>query len=329
MEPRTPEVVSTGKPESLSYMQLAGLAFSQLRPKQWAKNLIVYAPSLFSGKLTDPDAVALATLCAVSFCMISSGIYILNDVLDVEADRAHPVKCQRPIASGRLSIPFMLAVSIICLIGGFSLAFWVRPSLTTICLAYVVVNVLYCLKLKHFAIIDVLCIASGFVLRAVAGAVAVKVLPSAWFLLCTTLGSLFLALEKRRHEVLLLDTNSTNHRKSLSEYSTSFLIRLENLIVPSLLTCYAFYSFQSIHGEAMMLTVPVVLYGVMRYQLLSERGDSTGTPEEILFRDGPIQMTLLVWVLICALVIYGQPGVWLETLSQYMDSFHHGFQAGK
>jgi 4-hydroxybenzoate polyprenyltransferase len=203
---------------------------------------------------------------------------------------------------------------------GALLAFAVRPSLLIICLGYVVLNLVYSLGLKNIAILDVMCISSGFVFRAVAGAVAVHVFPSSWFLLCTTLGALYLAMEKRRQELILLAADSSSHRKALSDYSLSLIMRMENIVVPSLVTSYAFYTFQSPHGQWMMMTIPVVLYGVMRYQLLSEKGKSTGTPEEVLLKDRPIQTTLVLWILLCALVVYGHPGDIVRSIAHYVDS---------
>ncbi len=292
----------------------------QLRPKQWVKNLIVFAPLLFSGKFSDSGALLGATLCALSFCSISSGIYVVNDLNDLEADRLHPSKRFRPIASGAISTGSAWVLSMFCFLAGLALAFYVRPTLSFVCLAYIALNFAYSYWLKKLVVIDILCIAFGFVLRAVAGAVAVHVAASGWFLLCTTLGALFLGLEKRRHEVTLLAGVSAGHRSVLNEYTLTLVTRLENLIAPSLLTAYTFYSFQSFHGQWMLLTVPIVLYGIMRYQYLSDTGGVTGAPEDIVWRDRPIQLTLIIWVAICALVVYGHPGEWLHDLARSIDS---------
>jgi 4-hydroxybenzoate polyprenyltransferase len=322
---RTKELTSTpSTSESGQKSQSFSLAVivKQLRPKQWVKNLIVFAPLLFSGKFSDAGALSAAALCCIAFCSISSGIYVINDLHDLEADRAHPRKRFRPIAAGVISVARAWVLSLVCLAAGMGVAFYVRPTLSLVCCAYVALNIAYSYLLKKWVIIDVLCIAFGFVLRAVAGAVAVHVPASGWFLLCTTLGALFLALEKRRHEVSLLAEQSASHRSVLSEYSVTLLSRLENLIAPSLLTAYIFYSFQSFHGQWMLLTVPIVLYGVMRYQYLSETGHVTGAPEEVLWRDRPIQLTLILWVATCALVVYGHPDQWLHELARSMDSMH-------
>jgi 4-hydroxybenzoate polyprenyltransferase len=309
------------KLERGSRKSLALLIVRQMRWKQWTKNLLCYAPLLFSGKFYDLAALSAATQCFLSFCMISSGIYVLNDVMDVKADRLHPVKRFRPIASGLLNIQLALLIGCMLVGGGLLTAYSVRHSLALVGFGYIVLNVCYSLGLKNFAILDILCIASGFVFRAIAGAVAISVLPSSWFLLCTSLGALFLAMEKRRNELAVLLHDSTMHRKALGDYSLSLIKRFESLVVPSLLTSYAFYTFQSPHGQWMMMTIPAVLYGIMRYQLLSERGTNTGTPEEVLLKDKPIQLTILVWLVISSFVVYAHPREIVHSISEGFDSF--------
>jgi 4-hydroxybenzoate polyprenyltransferase len=313
---------SSNAVNSASPIETIGLLVKQMRPKQWAKNLIVYAPLLFVGQFSDPVKIAAATGCFVAFCLISSGIYILNDALDVESDRLHPTKKNRPIASGRLNIKLASAVGVLSLLGGLGIALCVRPSLVIPCLAYVGLNVLYSIRLKHTPIIDIFCIAAGFVIRALAGALAVNAVASAWFLLCTSQGALFLATEKRRQELKMLD--SQTYRKVLSDYSLTFLTRIESVLLPSLLTSYALYSFNSPHGQWMMLTLPCVLYGLLRYLMLSEKGTMTGAPEDVFWKDRPIQITLVLWVLTCAFVIYGSPGYWVDYYGRLIDSMSFG-----
>lgn len=307
---------------SISPTETARLLLRQMRPKQWVKNFIVFAPLLFFGKFSDVNLLVLATGATVAFCLISSAVYILNDVVDVEADRVHPTKCRRPIASGMLDINLARFAGLVCLASGLIVAFLVRPTLVIACIGYLILNVLYSLKLKNTPIVDIFCIAAGFVIRAVAGALAVKVAASAWLLLCTSLGALFLATEKRRQELKLLDASSGSHRKVLAEYSPTIVSRMESVIVPSLLTSYAIYSFNSPHGQWMMITVPIVLYGLMRYQMLSEKGTITGAPEDVFWKDRPIQITLFIWLLACAFVIYGSPANLLHFVGATIDSFH-------
>lgn len=308
------ETIKASKPASIA------LLVAEMRPKQWVKNLIVLAPLLFSGKFSQSHWLVMAGLCVLAFSLISSSLYVFNDILDAERDRAHPVKCRRPIASGALNPLLAGCAALICGLAGFIIAFYVRPTVVLICLAYVLINLCYSLALKNWAVIDILCVASGFVLRAVAGAAAVHAPPSGWFLLCTTFGALFLALEKRRSELVLLEVNSANHRQALNDYSVNLIRRMETLIAPSLLTAYSFYTFQSFHGQWMMLTIPIVLYGVIRYQILSEKNALTGAPEDVFWKDRPIQFTLILWIAVCGLVIYGNPSGWLRCLSTFLDS---------
>ena len=290
------------------------------RPKQWTKNLIAYAPLLFSRNIDHPALFLYASLCVVAFSFVSGSIYILNDLVDMDADCRHPVKCERPIASGRISRLQAIVFSILLLIAGLAISFLVRPSLCLVTGAYLISSLLYCCVLKHNVILDVFGIAAGFVLRAVGGAVAIGVSSSGWFLACTSLGALFLALEKRRQEIKLLGGDSASHRKTLSCYSPHLIDRMESIVVPSLLTSYAFYGFLSFHGQWMLLTVPFVLYGVMRYQFLSVHSGTTGQPEDVLLKDRPIQITIICWLITCALVVYGLPERIVVSL-ECMDSY--------
>ncbi|MBX9724128.1 MAG: decaprenyl-phosphate phosphoribosyltransferase [Candidatus Obscuribacterales bacterium] len=299
-------------------------AFSLLRlmrPKQWTKNLIVLAPMLFAAKLHDPQLVLNALLCFVAFCLLSSSLYIFNDILDKDADKLHPIKCRRPISSGEISLALAWTLCSILAPAALALSFYVRPTLVLVFVAYLVLNVLYSAVLKHIAIVDVLTIAMGFLLRAMAGAVAVKVPLSSWFLLCAGLGAIFLALEKRRSELTTLQSAADSHRPVLQRYSAALIDRLEGVVLPGLLISYIFYSFLSIHGQWMMLSVPFVIYGIMRYQQLSSQNDaSTGAPEDVLLKDRPIQIAIVLWLLTCAGVLYGVIQHAVQVLVSSMDS---------
>ena len=296
--------------------------FRTLRPKQWAKNLICFMPLLFSGKFADCNAIVSSCICFLGLCAISSFIYVLNDLIDVGSDREHPVKKFRPIAAGEISNFDAKFIAFLCLILGLALGFAERPIICFIFTAYVMLNLCYTYALKNFAIIDVLCIASGFVLRAVAGAAAIHVQPSEWLLLCTTLGAMFLALEKRRQESRLLADESGKFRPSLYRYTPALLQRMENVILPSLITSYALYSFLSFHGKFMMATVPIVLFGLMRYQYISENSTQTGAPEDVFWRDRQTQIALLTWFVTCFVVVYGNPTTWLQDIALLTDRFH-------
>lgn len=282
-----------------------------LRPRQWTKNLIAFAPILFAGRMLDGDALLHASMCVVALCLISGSVYVFNDIIDVDADRKHPTKCKRPIAANLVTVRTSVIVASLSMLASFVVAYLTRPALSLVLLAYLLLQAAYILKLKQRIILDVFCIAAGFVLRALAGGAAAHVPLSAWFLLCTSLGALFLALEKRRQELRSLGSEASSHRQVLGKYSIELLDRMEAAIVPSLITAYAFYSFQSQYGQWMMVTLPMVLYGILRYQVLSVRDNNTGSPEEVLLKDRPIQNTIILWLLACISVVYG----WLPKLA--------------
>lgn len=291
------------------------------RPHQWTKNLIVWAPLLFAKKITDPYLVVLVAACMVAMCAMSSAVYVLNDLIDRKADQVHPTKKNRPIAAGLIGTK--LAITLVVLLSLFSMvvALLVRPSLILVVAGYLGLMLLYATYLKNFPILDVGCIAVGFVLRAVGGAAAAHVPVSPWFLICTSLGALFLGLEKRRKELVILDKFATDHRSSLSGYTTEMLNRIEGLILPSLLTCYAIYSFQSIYGSSMLLTLPFVLYGVMRYQMLSTSSTSTAAPDKVLLTDRPLQVSIVLWLLTASAVVYDALPIVYRFLVDGLDKF--------
>jgi 4-hydroxybenzoate polyprenyltransferase len=295
--------------------------FRLLRPRQWTKNFIAYAPALFAGRVFHLDVIEHVSVCVIGLCFLSGAIYVFNDILDIEADKKHPTKCKRPLAAGLVTPRLALVVASLSLGLSFMLAYLTRPALALVFCAYLILQIAYTFKLKKRIILDVFCIAAGFVLRALAGGAAAHVPLSAWFLLCTSLGALFLALEKRRQEFRALGPEAAAHRAVLGKYSLDLLDRMEAVIVPSLVTAYAFYSFLSQYGQWMMVTVPMVLYGILRYQVLSVRESSTGSPEEVLLKDRPIQNTIVLWVFACIAVVYG----WLPALSTWLvrtfDSF--------
>jgi 4-hydroxybenzoate polyprenyltransferase len=293
---------------------------SQLRVRQWVKNALVFSPILFSGERGQWTYFWDTSICAIAFCLLSSSSYILNDILDLKADREHPSKRNRPLAAGKLSLLSVVTLGLMCLFLSLFLAFYVRPTLILVFLLYLLINLAYSTYLKHIVIVDIFCVASGFVLRALAGALAIHVVLTGWFLLCTTFGAMFIALEKRRQELNLISTGKKAARRALEQYSPNLIRRMESILVASIVTSYAFYSFQSPHGQWMMITVPFVLYGVMRYQYVSERGDLAGTPEEIFWKDGPIQLTLILWTITCWIVIYVPPGAFFHQLSSIVDS---------
>lgn len=290
-----------------------------MRPRQWTKNLIVFAAVLFAFRL-EPEAWIGSMVAFCLFCFLSSGFYLFNDIADVEADRLHPVKCKRPIAAGLVPISVAIVTAILLLAGSLGFGLWYSKGLGLILSAYAVLQVAYNLKLKRTVILDVLAIAMGFVLRAFAGAVAAGVVLSPWFLLCTAMLALFLGVEKRKAELRLCEKRGTPARKVLERYSLSLLTRMESVVTTSALFCYALWSSGPVVKGApttwMMLSLPFVLYGIFRYQLLSDpeeitrqsqNGDSqeqTERPEEVLINDRAILLTVFTWGTSCLTILW-------------------------
>jgi decaprenyl-phosphate phosphoribosyltransferase len=305
--------------------KLLGSLIAACRPRQWTKNLLVYASALFSF-LGDPRIWLNSTVALISFCLISSAIYLVNDVLDVEADRAHPSKCRRPIASGQLPVGLALVAAVVLCGVSLSLALSVSPALSGVILAYALIQLAYCLRLKREPLLDLFCIASGFLLRALAGLVATGLGNSPWFLLCIGLLALFLAVEKRKAELRVSLDRGVVTRRVLQRYSLPLLQRLESLVSSSAFMAYALWSSgPGLNGAStswMLLTVPFVLVGIFRYQLLSDPEEAerrslldpeqtTEKPEEILLGDQGIHLVLIGWlVTLCGVGISHRLG-WL------------------
>ena len=295
-------------------MSLLVAAFKSLRPRQWAKNLFVFAAVVFSQNLFTP-LVGLAALAFVIFCGLSGAIYLVNDVADMEKDRLHPEKRRRPIASGTL--PRSLGVALAAALLGASLgaAFILSPRFGLVALAYAVLLVAYSLWLKTVVIVDVLTVATGFVLRAVAGAAAVDVDISGWLIICTILVALFLALGKRRHEYLSLGGAAAAHRPILAEYSEGFLDQMIAVVTASTVTAYALYTMSpetvaKFHTRFLPLTLPFVLYGIFRYLYLLYHRELGGNPSDLLLNDRALLVNTLLWMAALVAIIYG-PAAWL------------------
>jgi 4-hydroxybenzoate polyprenyltransferase len=289
------------------------LVASSLRPEQWAKNLLVFAGLLFGGRLMDPHAIAAATLAFVVFCAISGAGYLLNDVSDREADRHHPLKQSRPVASGDLSSTTALAAAAVLTLVALGVAALVTPALVVVSAAYAVLLVVYSTLLKHVVIIDVLAIAGGFVLRAIAGAVAVGVPFSAWLLVCTTLLALFLGLSKRRHELELLGDAATGHRPILNEYSPYLLDQMIAVVTASTVIAYTVYATSAdtaarLGSGKLGLTIPFVLYGIFRYLYLVHQRSGGGSPAALLITDRPLLACVGLWIATVAVLLYSPLG---------------------
>jgi len=280
-----------------------------LRPGQWTKNLLVFAGLLFGRRLFDAQAALQAFLAFGIFCALSGAVYLINDVADRESDRKHPVKARRPIAAGVVPVSTALGTAAALVLAALTASTLLGWTFTLVAVAYVALQLLYSGPLKHIVIIDVLTIAVGFVLRAVAGALAVDVEISHWLLVCTILLALFIALAKRRHELVLLADGATSHRPILVEYSSYLLDQMIAVVTASTLVAYIFYTIspetQEKFGTALLeLTIPFPIYGIFRYLYLVHRRDGGGSPAELLLTDRPLLLCVALWAASVALIIY-------------------------
>jgi 4-hydroxybenzoate polyprenyltransferase len=284
-----------------------------LRPEQWTKNLIVFAALIFGHRLFDPAAVGFSLAAFLIFCALSGVVYLLNDVTDLEADRQHPLKSQRPIASGALTARTAIAAAGTIGAGALAAAFWLRLEFGLVAATYVALFAAYSRFLKHVVILDVLTIAVGFVLRAAAGAVVIAVPMSHWLLVCTILLALFLGLSKRRHELTLLAGAATNHRRILEEYNPYLLDQMIGVVTASTLMAYIIYctspeTTEKFGTDKLVLTTPFAIYGIFRYlYLVHQRG--AGSPSEVLLTDRPLLLCIALWGLAVIAIIYRLAGL--------------------
>ena len=306
----TPELLERAVPRSTPARSPAiGLVHS-LRPSQWTKNLIIFAALMFGQRLLDGRSVLYATLAFVIFCALSGVVYLVNDIADREADRRHPVKMRRPIASGELPVSTALTAALVLVTAALGGAYLLSPLFGVLATAYVSLLAFYSGPLKHIVIIDVLTIAIGFVLRAAAGAVAIDVPISHWLYVLTILLALFLALSKRRHELVLLADRATGHRRILEEYSPYLLDQMISVVTASTLVAYAFYTVSpetvaKFGTDYLGLTLPFPLYGIFRYLYLVHQKEGGGSPAEMLLTDRPLLVCVALWALAVAVIIYG------------------------
>jgi 4-hydroxybenzoate polyprenyltransferase len=288
---------------------LPWLIFASLRPRQWTKNLVVFAGLLFGLQLFHPRALARAMAAFVIFCALSGVVYLVNDIADRDADRRHPLKARRPIAAGALSVPAAWTAAALLSAGALGAALALGPAFAAVTIAYLVLSALYSGPLKHVVIVDVLVIAIGFVLRAVAGAVVIAVPISDWLLLCTILLALFLALSKRRHELVLLADGARGHRPILEEYSPYLLDQMIAVVTASAVMGYALYTIspETVHKfgtTRLSWTIPFPLYGIFRYLYLVHQKEGGGSPSETLLNDRPLLVCVALWAAAVILIIY-------------------------
>lgn len=288
-----------------------------MRPKQWIKNLLLFAGFVFtlnerwrpfSPQMWDYLERSLAAFAL--FSLISSSVYLLNDVRDVEKDRAHPTKRNRPIASGDLSPRVAVIIGLLLMPLCLALGYWLSPAFAAVAASYLLMQFAYIYGLKNVVLLDVFVIALGFVMRAVSGAVVIGAVISPWLYTVTLLGALFLGLCKRRNELLLLETGAAHHRKILEMYTPQLLDSLISIVASSTVMAYSLYTFTSVNAQRtgtgnnlMMLTIPFVIFGLFRYLYLAHRQNAGGSPEEVFLKDRPLIATILLWIVATGLIL--------------------------
>lgn len=286
---------------------LAGL-LRTMRPRQWIKSVIVYAALVFDGKLFMPELFLKTTVIFATFCLISSSVYIINDLVDMEKDRQHPRKRSRPLASGQLEPVVAVGAAGVLAILAIGTAFWLNVWAGVVLIVYLAQNIAYSFWLKNIVIIDVMVLALGFLLRVLAGVVIVEVQNfSPWLYVCVTLLALFLGFGKRRQEIVLLEGDAANHRAILSEYNLPLLDQIIGMVVTATLVAYTFYSFDATTALAhskMLLTVPFVFYMLTRYLYLVHVKHLGGAPDELLLEDRPLLINSIFWAISVVLLIY-------------------------
>ncbi len=286
-------------------------AIKLLRPTQWIKNGFVFMPLVFSGRLFVAEDIVKVVGTCLAFCLVSSATYILNDYIDIEQDKVHPLKKKRPLASGDIGVATAMALMVALLAGTVGIAAAIKtPWQGFACIgAYIGLQIAYSKLLKHLVILDVLAISAGFLLRVLAGAVVLSESVSSWLILCTFSVALFLALGKRRHEMVILSGEATNHRPVLENYSIGLLDTLLQIVATSTFIFYCLYSVRGnptmgIEGEKMMFTIPFVTYGIFRYMYLIYYREDGGSPTALLLTDFPLLICAILWLVGCVAIIY-------------------------
>ena len=279
-----------------------------MRPRQWPKNGFVFAALFFDRQVLQIDSILRAVLAFILLCLVSSAVYIMNDLADIESDREHPTKRNRPLPSGKLDMNVARAAMVVLVVVGVAASFALSFVFGLIVLGYFLLQVAYTWQLKHMVLLDVSAVATGFILRVAAGVAIVDVERfSPWLYVCAGFLALFLALGKRRHELVLLGGEAGNHRAILQEYNLDLIDRLMSIVTTSFLVSYSLYTFQSEGlppNHFMMLTIPFALYTLFRLLYLIHVRHDGGAPEEILLRDRPLQVTLVFWAAVIFLALY-------------------------
>jgi 4-hydroxybenzoate polyprenyltransferase len=279
-----------------------------MRLRQWPKNVFLLAAMVFDKQLINVTSLVHSLIGFFLFCFLSSGVYIINDIIDIEADRKHPEKNKRPIASGLLPVTVAIAAASVLVVLPLVGAFLLSPTFALVALIYLVLNLIYSKWLKHIPLIDVLVLASFYVIRVIAGVTLIKVERfSPWLYIVTTLFALYIGLGKRRAELKLMAENAREHRRVLDGYSIPLLDQLITIVSGTTIVAYSLYTFtaENLQGSfAMMLTIPFVMYGIFRYLYLIQVKQSGGAPEDLLFTDRPLQIDILLWVVAILIIFY-------------------------
>lgn len=311
--PSAPTAVHQPAASDASVRSPFALLLTSMRLEQWTKNLLVFGGLIFGGRLLDASAVWRALAAFAVFCALSSTVYLFNDLADRDADRSHPLKRSRPLASGALAPQTAMLAAGVLAVGALTGAILLSRPFALVACGYLALLLVYSTSLKHVVIVDVLTIAGGFVLRAIAGAVVVDVPIGHWLLVCTTLLALFLALSKRRHELVLLGDGATGHRRILEEYSPYLLDQMIAVVTASTLIAYTLYATSADTAERfgtdrLGLSVPFVLYGIFRYLYLVHQKRGGGSPAAMLLADRPLLACVALWGLTVALLLYSPLG---------------------
>lgn len=290
-------------------LSMLHLLIVSIRPKEWIKNSFLFAALFFSKNLLNLVLVPQALLAFGLYCLAAGGVYLMNDIQDRDEDKQHPQKRQRPIASGALPVPLAALVAVGLLLVALSGAWLLQPAFGLVATGYVLLNVAYSRWLKHVVILDIFVIAAGFVLRVLAGAVVIDVMVSHWLLICTMLLALFLGFSKRRCELITLAQEADQHRHVLAEYNLPFLDVMIGIVTSGTVVGYTLYTVSSetiarFHTDKLLLTVPIVLYGIFRYLYLVYHRNYGGNPAHALLTDGPLCLSILLWGLVSALILY-------------------------
>ncbi len=298
-------------PAATSPAVLARDLWRLTRPTQWSKNTVLFAALIFSKHLFVPADVATVLTAFLCFCCVASGAYVMNDIRDCERDRQHPLKSQRPLPSGRVARSTASGLAFGLMTTGVAGSFSLGTGFGALVAFYLALQVAYTFALKEMVILDVMAIATGFVVRAVAGGVVIGVPVSPWLIICTFLLALFLGFSKRRHELVLLEDRATDHRAALREYSPYFLDQMISVVTASTVVAYAIYTAspevrEKLGTDKLYLTIPFVLFGIFRYLYLVHQRELGGNPTQLLLSDQPLLIDVALWIVTASIVLYWQ-----------------------